>query len=115
MSRRMRAMKLLAAGALMIGSAAGGALPASAAPALNCAYESVCGQGANGHSFSFAKCNQVEQLPGLVGSGPLNNNQTPGTRADFYDHDGNLLFSSTAPEQRTVDWTPVWYVRACTS
>jgi hypothetical protein len=84
-----------------------------AAARLSCAYGSVCGQGANGHSFSYRKCGTRYQLPDLTGTGPLNNNQTAGTVAKFYGRSGNLLFTSRAPEQRSVDWTPVWYAVAC--
>ena len=80
---------------------------------LNCAYGSVCGQGANGASFSYRKCGTRYQLPGLTGNGPLNNNQTRGTVAKFYGKSGNLLFTSTAPATGTVNWTPVWYAVAC--
>lgn len=86
---------------------------AKAAPALGCAYGHICGQGANGNRFDYLKCKTVYQLPNLVGNGPLNNNQTPGTVANFYDHNGGFLFSSTAPDQHDVNWTPVWFVRAC--
>ncbi|WP_328718602.1 hypothetical protein OHT52_03320 [Streptomyces sp. NBC_00247] len=85
----------------------------SAAAALSCSYTYVCGQGSNGSSFAYTKCNTLYQLPNLTGSGPLVNNQTPGTVAYFYDKNQNYLFSSTAYQSTTVNWTPVWYAIAC--
>ncbi|MFE9849691.1 hypothetical protein ACFYPN_12885 [Streptomyces sp. NPDC005576] len=85
----------------------------SAAAALSCSYAYVCGQGANGNSFAYTKCNTLYQLPNLTGGGPLVNNQTPGTVAYFYDKNQNYLFSSTAYQSTTVNWTPVWYAIAC--
>ncbi|MGW0858674.1 hypothetical protein [Streptomyces sp. NPDC002690] len=85
----------------------------SAAAALSCSYTYVCGQGANGNSFAYTKCNTLYQLPNLTGSGPLVNNQTPGTVAYFYDKNQNYLFASTAYQSTTVNWTPVWYAIAC--
>ncbi|MFD6425531.1 hypothetical protein [Streptomyces sp. NPDC060198] len=86
---------------------------AKAAAALSCSYTYVCGQGSNGNSFAYTKCNTLYQLPNLTGSGPLVNNQTPGTVAYFYDKNQNFLFSSTAYQSTTVNWTPVWYAIAC--
>lgn len=85
----------------------------SAAAALSCSYTYVCGQGANGNSFAYTKCNTLYQLPNLTGNGALVNNQTPGTVAYFYDKNQNYLFSSTAYQSTTVNWTPVWYAIAC--
>jgi hypothetical protein len=80
---------------------------------LACAYKYVCGEASNGHSFAYTKCSTLYQLPDLVGSGSLINNQTTGTVAYFYDKNQNFLFSSTAYDSRTVNWTPVWYAIAC--
>ncbi|WP_235193112.1 hypothetical protein [Streptomyces viridochromogenes] len=85
----------------------------SVAAALNCSYTYVCGQGANGNRFDYTKCDTVYTLPNLVGWGPINNNQTPGTWAHFYDVNGYWLFSINAPVQAELDWTPVWYAIAC--
>ncbi|MFF4275759.1 hypothetical protein [Streptomyces sp. NPDC001536] len=85
----------------------------SAAASLNCAYYYVCGKGANGNRFDYTTCNTTYTLPNLVGWGSLHNNQTPGTRAHFYDVNGVWMFSSDAPERNDVNWTPVWYVIAC--
>ncbi|MEU6378986.1 hypothetical protein [Streptomyces sp. NPDC046909] len=87
--------------------------PSSAADSLNCAYYYVCGKGANGNRFDYTTCNTTYTLPNLVGWGSLHNNQTPGTRAHFYDANGAWMFSSDAPERNDVYWTPVWYVIAC--
>ncbi|MES5824594.1 hypothetical protein [Streptomyces sp. RG80] len=86
---------------------------ASAAASLNCAYYYVCGKGANGNRFDYTVCNTTYTLPDLVGWGSLHNNQTPGTRAHFYDANGAWMFSSDAPDRNDVFWTPVWYVIAC--
>ncbi|GCD40126.1 hypothetical protein OEIGOIKO_07983 [Streptomyces chrestomyceticus JCM 4735] len=119
MSLRKLVMPLLAA-ATLVGGSMIGASGSSAAertvppkPQLDCPYYSVCGQAANGSSFRYTTCNFEFQLPNLVGSGPLVNNQTAGTVARFYDKNRRLLFTSTAYDSRTVNWTPVWYVRAC--
>ncbi|MCL6739308.1 hypothetical protein [Streptomyces neyagawaensis] len=86
---------------------------ASAAASLNCAYYYVCGKGANGNRFDYTTCNTTYTLPNLVGWGSLHNNQTPGTRAHFYDANGAWMFSIDAPARNDVFWTPVWYVIAC--
>jgi len=84
-----------------------------AADSLNCAYYYICGKGANGNRFDYTTCNTTYTLPNLVGWGSLHNNQTPGTRANFYDVNGAWMFSSVAPDRNDVYWTPVWYVIAC--
>ncbi|AZP15156.1 hypothetical protein EJC51_02945 [Streptomyces aquilus] len=84
-----------------------------AADSLNCAYYYICGKGANGNRFDYTTCNTTYTLPNLVGWGSLHNNQTPGTRAHFYDVNGAWMFSSDAPDRNDVYWTPVWYVIAC--
>ncbi|NNN30627.1 hypothetical protein HLK59_09660 [Streptomyces sp. S3(2020)] len=86
---------------------------ASAAASLNCAYYYVCGMGANGNRFDYTTCGTTYTLPNLVGWGSLHNNQTPGTRAHFYDVNGAWMFSIDAPNKNDVYWTPVWYVIAC--
>ncbi|WP_055714898.1 hypothetical protein [Streptomyces torulosus] len=80
---------------------------------LNCAYYYVCGKGANGNRFDYTTCDTTYTLPNLVGWGSLHNNQTPGTRAHFYDANGAWMFSIDAPARNDVFWTPVWYVIAC--
>ncbi|GGM86323.1 hypothetical protein [Streptomyces fuscichromogenes] len=118
MSLRKLAATLCATAALVGGSLIGAtsASAASSGPAtaqLTCPYYYVCGQAANGSWFQYYDCDFEFQLPNLIGSGPLINNQTPGTVAKFYGKNHNLLFTSTAYDSRTVDWTPVWYVIAC--
>ncbi|MFH8220835.1 hypothetical protein ACH4C2_31760 [Streptomyces sp. NPDC018057] len=119
MALRELAATVLATGALLGGSLAGAAAssaaeqPAPARAQLSCPYYSVCGQAANGSWFQYTTCNFTFQLPNLVGSGPLVNNQTPGTVAKFYDKNHKRLFTSKAYQSRTVNWTPVWYVVAC--
>ncbi|MEV7887029.1 hypothetical protein ACWD3I_40580 [Streptomyces sp. NPDC002817] len=85
----------------------------SATASLNCAYYYVCGKGANGNRFDYTTCSTTYTLPDLVGWGSLHNNQTPGTRAHFYDVNGAWMFSIDAPDRNDVFWTPVWYVIAC--
>ena len=85
----------------------------SAAAALNCAYYYVCGKGGNGNRFDYTTCGTTYTLPNLIGWGSLHNNQTPGTRAHFYDVNGAWMFSIDAPDRNDVFWTPVWYVIAC--
>ncbi|MFI9202222.1 hypothetical protein [Streptomyces sp. NPDC053048] len=119
MALRKAAATLFAAGTLvgasLFGSASASAEQRGGAAKVNldCPYYFVCGQAANGSYFQFKTCNFEFQLPNLVGSGPLVNNQTAGTVARFYGKNRNLLFTSRAYDSRTVDWTPVWYVRAC--
>jgi hypothetical protein len=121
MAARKLAATILAAASLVAVSVFGLTSPASAATrpdsaapeSMSCRYTYVCGRAANGNSFAYARCGQVNQLPNLVGRGPLYNNQTRGTVATFYGRNGQYLFSSRAPEKRTVNWTPVWFVRAC--
>lgn len=84
-----------------------------AAASLNCAYYYVCGKGGNGNRFDYTTCGVTYTLPNLVGWGSLHNNQTPGTRANFYDANGAWMFSLDAPYKNDVFWTPVWYVIAC--
>ncbi|MBZ4319966.1 hypothetical protein [Streptomyces huiliensis] len=119
MGLRTLGTALLATGTL-VGSSLIGATVSSAAartappkPQLECPYYLVCGQAANGSSFAYRDCNFEFKLPNLIGSGPLVNNQTAGTVARFYDKNHRLLFTSTTYEARTVNWTPVWYARAC--
>ncbi|MFE7760448.1 hypothetical protein [Streptomyces sp. NPDC057438] len=95
--------------AVVPGEAGAGTL---AAP-LNCAYYYVCGKGGNGNRFDYTVCSTTYTLPNLVGWGSLHNNQTPGTRAHFYDANGTWMFSIDAPAKNDVFWTPVWYVIAC--
>ncbi|MDN3027986.1 hypothetical protein [Streptomyces sp. S.PB5] len=85
----------------------------SAAAARTCPYYYVCGTGGNGNRFEYTTCSTTYTLPNLIGWGSLHNNQTPGTRANFYDANGAWMFSSVAPERNDVYWTPVWYVIAC--
>ncbi len=94
---------------------AGNAHASAVTPKLACSYKYVCGQAANGHSFAYTKCDVAYELPNLVGRGPLNNNQTAGTTSYFFDKNADPLFTSNAPQQTTVDWTPVWYAVACVS
>jgi hypothetical protein len=86
-------------------------------PALSCPYKYICGKAANGNSFQYARCDYAFTLPNLVGNGPENNNQTPGTTAYFFDQNANQVdpYETSAPDQRTVNWTPIWYVVACVS
>lgn len=95
--------------------AAAVALPQTdaAAPNLSCSYGYICGRAANGNSFAYTKCGVVYTLPNLVGDGPVNNNQTPGTLATFYDINGDLYDWTYAPEQYSTNWTPYWYAIAC--
>lgn len=79
---------------------------------LACRYGHICGKASNGKRFDYYKC-KTYRLPGLIGRGPLNNNQTRGTVATFYDKNHRILFKSRAPQKRSVNWTPVEFVKVC--
>jgi hypothetical protein len=83
------------------------------APQLACSSGYVCGKGANGNSFAYTHCDILYTLPNLIGVGPYNNNQTGHAASYYYDKAGNLIWISIAPDQGTVNWTPIWYTYAC--
>ncbi|MBN1173341.1 MAG: hypothetical protein JXA67_14300, partial [Micromonosporaceae bacterium] len=67
---------------------------ATVEPMLACDYGWICGRAANGGHFEYYYCNTLYELPNLVGYGPLNNNQIPGTTAYFFDRDGYHIWPS---------------------
>lgn len=79
---------------------------------LACSYKWLCIQDGRGINYSYFNCG-LYSFPG-VGTGPFNNNQTPGTVARFLgSNSSDQLFTSTAPGQGTANWTPVYYIRPC--
>ena len=87
-------------------------VPGATSPAaISCGYGHLCIQDGNGHSYDYYTCGYYD-FDG-VGDGTFNNNQTPGTVAKFYNSDGSLRWTSTAPQSGTASWTPVYHIRPC--
>lgn len=78
---------------------------------LSCAYGHLC-MVVRGVTFDYYTCG-LWFVSNWTGTGPYNNNQTPGTVARFYGQGGNLLWTSTAPDSGTANWDPVWSLRPC--
>jgi hypothetical protein len=49
------------------------------------------------------------------GNGSWINDQTPGTRATFYNSSGGVYYTTPAPysSNQSYNWTPVWNVKNC--
>ncbi|MFD0338274.1 hypothetical protein ACFVH0_06200 [Streptomyces sp. NPDC127117] len=83
----------------------------------NCAYENLCLSvwdytKNQWKVYSLKTCNKYA-LSNFEGDGFFDNNQTKGTVATFYGGSGNVLRKSTAREQSSIGWSPVWSVRNC--
>lgn len=90
-----------------------GTTSASAAPAtISCPYGHFCGQDDSGDRFDVYKCG-VKTPIGLSGLGEFFNNQTPNTIATWYDSAGNPRGGSTSGVSGYIDWTNIWFVKAC--
>jgi hypothetical protein len=76
-----------------------------------CDYGHLCIQDAEGSFWDFYECGYYEFFP--IGDGTFNNNQTPGTVAEFFDSNGDLDWTNTAPDSGTADWNDIYYVRPC--
>lgn len=79
--------------------------------AISCSYGHLCIQDGNGTRYDYYYCGLYSF--GGVGDGYFNNNQTPGTVAKFYNSNGSLRWTSTAPQSGTASWTPVYSIRPC--
>ncbi|MDH6522541.1 hypothetical protein M2163_000949 [Streptomyces sp. SAI-135] len=103
----------LAASFLAIGATLGTAQVSEAKPAtISCAYGHVCGVDNYGHRFDFSACGRNEPI-GLSGPGEFFNNQTPGTWVKWLRSDGSTYGADAAGQHGYIDWTPIWWVRAC--
>ena len=80
-----------------------------------CPYLYFCafsGTNFTGTKIQMYYC-QFYNMP-FVGTGSWVNNQTPGTRAKFYDLYYNLKFTTAgAYSTGTYNWTPIFYVKPC--
>ncbi|MCZ0979703.1 hypothetical protein O1L60_13350 [Streptomyces diastatochromogenes] len=86
--------------------------PGSAeAAAISCSYGHLCIQDGNGSTWDYYYCGYYDFYG--VGDGYFNNNQSAGTVARFYNQDGSLRWTSTAPQSGTASWSPVWHIRPC--
>jgi hypothetical protein len=105
---------LLAGGTLVAATALGPSAAAypSRTAVLPCRHGHLCGADQHGHSFDYSVC-QEYRLPGLVGIGLYNNNQTTGTRAIFYEANHFEAFHIKAPNHGRMNWTPIEFVRPC--
>ncbi|WP_329557401.1 hypothetical protein [Streptomyces sp. NBC_00696] len=103
----------LTTGLLSIGVTLGTAQLSEAAPAtISCAYGHVCGVDDAGRRFDFSICGRNEPLA-LSGPGEFFNNQTPGTAVHWLNADGSIYGGAAAGAHGYIDWTHVWFVRAC--
>jgi hypothetical protein len=102
------ASSLLAAGATL-----GIPQVSEAAPAtISCAYGHVCGVDWNGLRFDFYKCGVNEPI-GLSGPGEFYNHQTPGTAVKWLRANGQPWGVASSGSSGYIDWTDIWFVRAC--
>ncbi|WP_405064509.1 peptidase inhibitor family I36 protein [Kribbella sp. NBC_01505] len=88
------------------------------APNAYCAYGHLClyrGPSYTGTKVDLYACNSRYSLPGWTGRGSFINNQTAGTIADFYTKTGYYAGSMAYDISVDYDWTPIWYVRACST
>lgn len=79
---------------------------------LPCRRGHICGADEHGHSFDYSHC-QEYRLPGLVGIGLYNNNQTVGTEAILYEANHFAAFHIKAPNHGRMSWTPIEFIRPC--
>ncbi|MFD8204826.1 hypothetical protein ACFV2S_00225 [Streptomyces sp. NPDC059695] len=84
---------------------------ASPETALACGDGHLCITDGRGRNYDFYRCGSYD-FDG-IGDGTFNNNQTPGTRARFYNSDGSERWSNVAKSTGTASWTPVFHIRPC--
>ncbi|MFE7599509.1 hypothetical protein [Streptomyces sp. NPDC057494] len=84
---------------------------ASPETALACGDGHLCITDGRGRNYDFYRCGYYD-FDG-IGDGTFNNNQTPGTRARFYNSDGSERWSNVAKSTGTASWTPVFHIRPC--
>ncbi|WP_405057460.1 hypothetical protein OG474_32630 [Kribbella sp. NBC_01505] len=73
------------------------------------------GPSYTGTKVDLYQCNSRYSLPGWTGHGSFINNQTAGTIADSYTRTGYCAGSMAFDFSVHYDWTPIWYVRACST
>ncbi|MER8041798.1 hypothetical protein [Streptomyces sp. NPDC094032] len=83
--------------------------PAGAPRACNEGH--LCITDGRGVNYDYYRCGYYD-FDG-IGDGTFNNNQTPGTRARFYNSDGSERWSHVAKGTGTASWTPVYHIRPC--
>ncbi|MEV8624381.1 hypothetical protein [Streptomyces sp. NPDC051079] len=71
----------------------------------------LCITDGRGVNYDYYRCGYYD-FNG-IGDGTFNNNQTPGTRARFYNSDGSERWSHVAKGSGTASWTPVYHIRPC--
>ncbi|MET9346318.1 hypothetical protein [Streptomyces termitum] len=76
-----------------------------------CGDGHLCITDGRGVNYDYYRCGYYD-FNG-VGNGTFNNNQTPGTRARFYNSDGSERWSHVAKGTGTASWTPVYHIRPC--
>ncbi|MFC8509852.1 hypothetical protein ACFU3J_29530 [Streptomyces sp. NPDC057411] len=84
---------------------------ASPDAALACNDGHLCIRDGRGVNYDYYRCGYYD-FNG-IGDGTFNNNQTPGTRARFYNSDGSERWSNVAKDSGTASWTPVYHIRPC--
>ncbi|MEU8762385.1 hypothetical protein [Streptomyces sp. NPDC048659] len=86
-------------------------LAAPDAPRAACNDGHLCITDGRGVNYDYYRCGYYD-FNG-IGDGTFNNNQTPGTRARFYNNDGSERWSHVAKGSGTANWTPVYHIRPC--
>ncbi|MEV7783406.1 hypothetical protein [Kitasatospora sp. NPDC088351] len=93
----------------------GGTLTISGPGAFNallaCSAGHLCITDGSGNNFDYYTCGSYP-FSG-TGDGTFNNNQTTGTKARFYNFDGNERWSNVAKATGTASWTPVYTISPC--
>lgn len=79
--------------------------------ALACGNGHLCIVDGRGYNYDYYRCGYYD-FDG-IGDGTFNNNQTPGTRARFYNDNGSERWSNVAKDTGTANWTPVFHIRPC--
>ncbi|MET9606299.1 hypothetical protein ABZZ17_14675 [Streptomyces sp. NPDC006512] len=79
--------------------------------ALACGNGHLCITDGRGDTYDFYRCGYYDFWG--IGDGTFNNNQTPGTRARFYNENGSERWSNVAKDTGTASWTPVYHIRPC--
>ncbi|MEU3723018.1 hypothetical protein [Streptomyces sp. NPDC031705] len=79
--------------------------------ALACNDGHLCIRDGQGNNYDYYRCGYYS-FSG-IGDGTFNNNQTPGTRARFYNQNGSERWSNVAKDSGTASWTPVYHIRPC--
>ncbi|MFG2999107.1 hypothetical protein [Streptomyces sp. NPDC048340] len=113
-ARQVSANKLTTAGGSMVLAVPGRPETRDlAAPdaALACNNGHLCIVDGRGVNYDYYRCGYYN-FDG-VGNGTFNNNQTSGTRARFYNHDGSERWSNVAKDTGTANWDPVFHIRPC--